>query len=84
MSFIIYLQSTGFLGTEFLTGRLLQRFPVGKYLGTSAIIWGIITICFAAAHNYSSAIAIRFVLGMLQACVSPALILIISKVPLDL
>ncbi len=70
----------GFLGVEFLTGRALQRFPVGKYLGTCTVIWGTVSCCLAATRNYGDALALRFILGMLQACVSPALILIISQV----
>ena len=65
---------------EFLTGRALQRLPIGKYLGTCTMLSGVVCCCFSAARNYGDAIAMRFILGMLQATISPALILIVSQV----
>lgn len=70
----------GYLGWEYPTSRLLQRMPLGKYSAACVIIWGLILSCFAAVHNYSGAIAIRFFLGVFEAAVTPGFALLTSQV----
>ena len=71
---------TAYLVVEIPSGRLLQRFSPGKYTGTCAILWGVSCASFAAVNDFRSAVALRVVLGAFEACVSPALILIVSQV----
>lgn len=58
------------------TNLLMQRFPLAKYLGANICCWGIITAAHGAANNFGSLVALRFLLGLFEACVAPALILI--------
>jgi hypothetical protein len=44
------------------------------------LIWGLILCCFAAVKNYSGAIAIRFMLGVFEAAVTPGFALLTSQV----
>jgi ACS family allantoate permease-like MFS transporter len=43
------------------------------------IIWGLILACFAAVHNYSGALTIRFLLGVFEAAVTPGFALFTSQ-----
>ncbi|KAJ5788192.1 Major facilitator superfamily domain general substrate transporter [Penicillium paradoxum] len=69
----------GYLAWEYPTNRLLQRLPLGKYSAACILIWGVILCCFAAVKNYSGAIAIRFMLGVFEAGVTPGFALLTSQ-----
>ncbi|KAF2094627.1 MFS general substrate transporter [Rhizodiscina lignyota] len=68
----------GFLVWMFPTQYIGQKFPIAKYLGTHIILWGGLVMLHAVCRNFSGFYALRFFLGMLEACVSPSLILIVS------
>ncbi|CAN8104709.1 unnamed protein product [Discula destructiva] len=68
----------GFLVWMFPTQYIGQKFPIAKYLGAHIIVWGCIVMLHAVCSSFSGFYALRFVLGMLEACVSPSLILIVS------
>lgn len=70
----------GYLAWEYPTSRLLQHLPLGKYSAICVIVWGGILACFAAASNFSGAVAIRFFLGMFEAAVTPGFALLTSQV----
>ena len=65
---------------ELPTGRLLQWLPVGRYVGVSAILWGLFSVCFAGAHNYAGAVALRVCLGAFGASISPGFAMVNSQV----
>ncbi|KKA18950.1 MFS allantoate transporter [Rasamsonia emersonii CBS 393.64] len=69
----------GYLAWEYPTGRLLQRMPLGKYSAACIILWGLILSCFAAVTNFSGAVAIRFLLGVFEAAVTPGFALLTSQ-----
>ncbi|KAJ5984599.1 MFS allantoate transporter [Penicillium waksmanii] len=69
----------GYLAWEYPTSRLLQRLPLGKYSGSCIVVWGAILSCFAAAKNYPGAVAIRFLLGVFEAAVTPGFALLTSQ-----
>lgn len=56
----------------------LQRFPIGKLIGFMLFAWGAVCMLQAAVFNFSGFFAIRFFLGALEACISPAWILLTS------
>lgn len=68
----------GFLAFELPTGWISQRFPLSKYLGINIILWATFLILHAATANFGFFFAMRFLLGMCEACVSPILIALIS------
>jgi len=68
----------GFLVWMFPTQYIAQKFPLAKYLGTHIIVWGALVMLHAVCSTFSQFYAIRFLLGMLEACVSPTLIMIVS------
>ncbi|ORY01750.1 major facilitator superfamily transporter [Clohesyomyces aquaticus] len=75
LSWLFYL---GFLVFEMPHAYLIQRLPVGKYLGTMVILWGTVVACTAACNNYASLAALRLLLGIFESAVSPCLILVTS------
>ncbi|KAE8364679.1 major facilitator superfamily domain-containing protein [Aspergillus caelatus] len=58
---------------EIPQGILLQKFPITKVLGVNVLLWGVILCCSAAAQNFAGMIALRVLLGMLEAVIAPAL-----------
>ena len=69
----------GYLGFEYPTSRLLQRLPLAKYLGANIILWGTLLACTAACTNFGSIATVRFILGMLEASVTPGFVLFTSQ-----
>lgn len=57
---------------------ILQRLPIAKVIGFMLFVWGAVCMLQAAVFNFSGFFAIRFFLGMLEACISPAWILLTS------
>ena len=57
---------------------LLQKFPVPYVLGANVVCWGITVACTAACNSFGSLLAVRIILGALEAVISPALVLITS------
>ncbi|KAF2092067.1 MFS transporter [Saccharata proteae CBS 121410] len=68
----------GFLAWAFPTNFLLQRLPVGKYLGFNVFLWGALLMCQAGAKNFGTLAAIRALSGAAEACSDPAFMLITS------
>lgn len=60
-------------------GILLRRFSVSKVLGYNIFLWGIILCCSAACRGTASIIAVRTLLGICEAVIAPALIVITSR-----
>ncbi|KAK3116194.1 Allantoate permease [Teratosphaeriaceae sp. CCFEE 6253] len=69
----------GYIAWEYPTNRLLQRLPIGKYSAACIIAWGAVLACFAAVENFAGAVAVRFMLGVCEAAVTPGFALITSQ-----
>ncbi|KAM0809056.1 hypothetical protein AB5N19_09399 [Seiridium cardinale] len=57
---------------------LLQRVPIAKLIGGMLFVWGAVCMLQAAVFDFSSFFAVRFFLGMLEGCISPAWVLLTS------
>lgn len=68
----------GYLAWSFPAAYLMNRMPIGKYLGVTVVIWAIIIMCMAPCRNFSDLMAVRFLLGMAEASVAPAFTVITS------
>jgi MFS family permease len=68
----------GFLAWAFPTNFLLQRFPIGKYLGVNIFMWGFFLMLQACARNFAELAALRALSGAAEACADPAFMLITS------
>jgi MFS family permease len=54
----------------------MQKFSVPKWLGSNIVIWGGICMALGGCNNFPSLAALRFILGMLESCSTPAYLLI--------
>ncbi|KAJ7073110.1 major facilitator superfamily domain-containing protein [Mycena amicta] len=52
---------------------MLQRYPTGRVLGIICFLWGIVVMTTAASRSFPGTMANRFILGLLEACVTPGL-----------
>ncbi|KAL2833276.1 major facilitator superfamily domain-containing protein [Aspergillus cavernicola] len=66
----------GYLVAEPITAYLMQRLPIGKYLGINVVCWGVLVACHAACKSYASLMVVRGLLGVFEASVAPSLVLI--------
>ncbi|TIA26464.1 MFS general substrate transporter [Aureobasidium pullulans] len=68
----------GFLAWALPTNFLMQRFPIGKYLGANIFMWGALLMCQAAATNFTTLAVLRALSGAAEACSDPAFMIITS------
>ncbi|KAJ6780202.1 hypothetical protein PWT90_04462 [Aphanocladium album] len=66
----------GMAAAQLPQGALIQRYPVSKVLGVNVFLWGVVVCCMAAAQNFVGIAALRTLLGVLEAVVAPALIMV--------
>jgi ACS family allantoate permease-like MFS transporter len=69
----------GQLFFEFPTIRLLQWFPLAKYVSFNVIIWGGLLAVLAACKNYAGLLAVRFFQGVTEAAIVPAWVVFTSQ-----
>ncbi|KAL4875350.1 putative MFS allantoate transporter [Aspergillus karnatakaensis] len=69
----------GYLVFEYPHNRLMQKFPLGKYISVSVIIWGAILSASAGTHNAAGVLAARFFLGGLEGAVTAGFVLITAQ-----
>lgn len=68
----------GFLAWAFPTNFLMQRLPIGRYLGFNIFLWGAFLMLQAAARNFEGLAALRAFAGAAEACSDPSFLLITS------
>ena len=75
VSAIFYL---GYLFWEYPTSFMLQKLPIAKFMSGTVIIWGIVLMCHAAAHDFAGLAAARTFLGAFEASINPGTMLLFS------
>lgn len=68
----------GFLFWAFPTNVMMQKFPIGKYLGINIFMWGVFLMLQAAVHSFAGLMVLRFLAGAAEACSDPSFMLITS------
>ncbi|KAJ5974349.1 MFS general substrate transporter [Penicillium waksmanii] len=66
----------GYLAFEYPTTFAMQKVPVSKWLSVNLFIWGGITMALAGCKRFDSFSGLRFLLGALESCSTPAYLLI--------
>ncbi|KAH9943992.1 major facilitator superfamily domain-containing protein [Epithele typhae] len=69
----------GYLFWEYPTTLLIQRLPIGKYVGINTLIWGAVVALTAACTSFAGLMTVRVLLGVAEATISPAFLLITSS-----
>ncbi|KAL4876245.1 major facilitator superfamily domain-containing protein [Aspergillus karnatakaensis] len=65
----------GYFFGQYPCGWLIGRFPAQRVLGISCFLWGLMVIIMTQCRSYSSALGVRFIMGMFEAAVTPGLTL---------
>lgn len=68
----------GYFAWAYPTTLLVARLPVGRYLAANTLCWGAVVALTAACVNYGGLLTVRFLLGVAEATVSPALMFVTS------
>ncbi|KAL6400968.1 hypothetical protein AUP68_16688 [Ilyonectria robusta] len=68
----------GYLAMEFPNLWLMTKVPIGKYIGVCLSLWGSCLCFMALCHNFAGLAAIRFLLGVFEAAVLPAMLIVNS------
>ncbi|KAK6908421.1 hypothetical protein I203_102422 [Kwoniella mangroviensis CBS 8507] len=72
-STLVTILYAGYLIGEVPVNRVIQKVPLGKFLGILVIIWGTIVCMHAVCKNFGGLMAVRFLLGFFESGVQPAL-----------
>jgi MFS family permease len=62
----------------FPSGGLLQRFPIAKTMMTFQIMWGLVLIGTGFASSFESFVAMRVLLGAIEAPIAPGNFLVMA------
>ncbi|GAW25924.1 putative MFS general substrate transporter [Rosellinia necatrix] len=68
----------GYLVAQPVAGYALQRLPLGKFIGGTILVWGLLTITTPACTNFAGIAANRFLLGVSESAVNPGFVLCLS------
>ncbi|RDW86041.1 uncharacterized protein DSM5745_02683 [Aspergillus mulundensis] len=68
----------GYLAASYPAAIMLLRFPVGKMISTSIVVWGAVLMLTALSFNDKGLIAVRFFLGLTEAAIAPGLSIVVS------
>ncbi|KAK8044157.1 transporter [Apiospora rasikravindrae] len=60
------------------SGSMLQRFPLAKLLCAVQLVWGCVLVATGFANNFASLIALRVLLGALEAPIVPGNFLVLG------
>ncbi|TID22051.1 DNA replication licensing factor [Venturia nashicola] len=77
-SWVAAIFNFGYLFWAIPANLLIQRLPIAKYTGTMIICWAVLLIAHVGAKNYAGMLVLRFLLGMFEASISPAIMNICS------
>ncbi|KAI0456229.1 MFS general substrate transporter [Xylaria acuta] len=77
-SWLTSLFYIGYLVAQPVAGYSLQRLPLGKFVGCTALVWGLLTITTPACTNFAGIAANRFLLGVFESVVNPGFVLCLS------
>ncbi|KFZ09125.1 hypothetical protein V502_08931 [Pseudogymnoascus sp. VKM F-4520 (FW-2644)] len=64
---------TGYVIAQFPGHYIIQRVPLSYFVSGSIMAWAVIILLSCLVKNYGGLIAVRFLLGVTEACVLPAL-----------
>ncbi|CAO3681056.1 unnamed protein product [Umbelopsis ramanniana] len=68
----------GYLAMQIPNSYMMQRLPLAKLVGTIVFLWGIVIALTSLGKNFSQLAGLRFMLGLLEACVNPNFMLLTS------
>lgn len=77
-SLAVVIFSISYIVFEIPSNLILSKTRPSLYIPAIMIIWGTITCSMSAVHNLSGLLAIRFMLGVVEAGFAPGIMLMLS------
>lgn len=68
----------GYLIMSYPTSYMIVKFPIGKYVSATVIVWSAIIMLHAACSNFGGIVTVRFFLGVAEAAVAPSFSILIG------
>lgn len=68
----------GYLLGQAISFYLLPKVKIGKYVAANLGLWGAVLMCFSACNSFGGLAAVRFILGIFEACILPSFMIITS------
>ncbi|KAJ5776516.1 uncharacterized protein N7511_001527 [Penicillium nucicola] len=68
----------GFLVASYPISLCFVKFPIGKFLSISFLIWAVVVACLGTVSNFAGLAALRVLLGVFESTISPGLSLVTS------
>ncbi|RGP64751.1 pantothenate transporter [Fusarium sporotrichioides] len=78
-SWAVSLFYVGQLVSQYPAAYILSRFHIARFIGATIIICGIVEMCIGASSDFEGLATCRLLLGLAQAAVSPAFIILTSN-----
>ncbi|KAF8004635.1 hypothetical protein HF325_000092 [Metschnikowia pulcherrima] len=75
-SWVAAIFNFGYLFWAFPSNWIIQKMPVAKYTAGMLVTWAVILVAHIGATNYGGMLALRFILGMFEAGISPTCMMI--------
>ncbi|EXJ75637.1 uncharacterized protein A1O5_00144 [Cladophialophora psammophila CBS 110553] len=69
----------GYLAFVYPHNRLMQRFPLARYLSVIIVVWGVVLCLHADCTNFASLMVVRFILGALEGAVTAGFVLVTAR-----
>ncbi|HEY5224944.1 MAG TPA: MFS transporter [Microbacteriaceae bacterium] len=68
----------GYLSLQITGGYLAEHWSAKKFVGIMVLVWGILAILNGFVQNFAELLAVRFLLGVAEAGIWPAILVLIS------
>jgi MFS family permease len=68
----------GYLALQIPGGHLAERWSAKKFVGIMILIWGVFAFVAGLVQNYAELLAVRFLLGVAEGGIWPAILVLIS------
>ena len=78
-SWLVTIFFLGYLIGTPMHAWFLQHTVLSRYVSGIITIWGLVLMCHAACKSFSGFMAVRFFLGLFEAAISPALVLLTGR-----
>ncbi|MCH6470090.1 MFS transporter [Sinomonas terrae] len=68
----------GYLTLQIPGGHLAERWSAKKFVGIMVLVWGLLAVATGFVQNFAELLAVRFLLGVAEAGIWPAILVLIS------
>lgn len=75
-SWVAAIFNFGYMFGAFPSNYVIQKVPVAKFTSVMLVLWAVILIGHIGATNYGGMLALRFILGVFEAGISPTCMMI--------